>query len=279
MNITARIESDRRLINLHLNRILKFGVVVPKRLAAAMRYGVLSPGKRIRPILALETYLACGGKRRDWILPFCCGLELIHCFSLIHDDLPALDNDNYRRGQPTVHRKFDEATAIIAGDALLAKAFEVFALSRAPDERKIRAIHAISSAIGPSGMAGGQILDIDQFSGMDYFRIAKLKTAEFFAVALTTGAIIAGVSAKQEKRLFKLGIDLGTLFQLTDDLLDYATDRGSDSSVRRNTKLTLNQLQLEAQKLAKSTEMRFRQLGPEFDFFAQLTELILKRQQ
>lgn len=278
MNIAARIESDRQLINLHLERVLKYSVVVPKRLAAAMRYGVLGPGKRIRPILALETYLACGGGRRDWILPFCCGLELIHSFSLIHDDLPAIDNDNYRRGRLSVHRKFDEATAIIAGDALLAKAFEVFALSRAPDERKIRAILAVSSAIGPSGMAGGQILDIDQSSGRDYFKIAKLKTAEFFAVAVSTGAIIAGASVEQEKRLFKLGIDLGILFQLTDDLLDYAKDFNSDSSVRQSPKLTFRQLQIEAQKLAKSTEMRFRRLGPKFDFFVQLTELILKRE-
>lgn len=276
MDVLARIDADRKLIEFHLRRLLRFQEKVPKRLAAAMRYCVLSPGKRIRPILAIEAYYACGGRHRDWIIPFCCGLELIHSFSLVHDDLPALDDDNYRRGRLTLHRKFDEATAIIAGDALLAMAFEIFATSKAPCDRKILAIEVIASAIGPAGMAGGQILDIYPPPGADYYRIARLKTAEFIAVAIVTGAILAGTQPARVQQLFKLGIDLGILFQITDDLLDFHTDNNRVLTAGRG--LTFDQLKSAADKMASKTEAAFRRLGSDFEFFAQLTRVILNRQ-
>jgi len=122
------IGADRKLVEAELRRSLRFGREVPPRLAAAMRYAVLGPGKRIRPILALEAFRASGGRHVAAVLPFCTGIELIHTFSLIHDDLPSMDDDDFRRGRPSLHRKFDEATAILAADGLFAFAFELFAV-------------------------------------------------------------------------------------------------------------------------------------------------------
>lgn len=277
MNIKSIIKKDRAIINAYLKHWLRFGPSVPERLSKALRYAVLGPGKRIRPILALESFYACGGEGYEWIMPFCCGLELIHNFSLIHDDLPSMDNDDYRRGRLTIHKKFDEATAIIAGDALLARAFELFTLSKAPDERKIKAIQVIAAAIGPKGMAGGQILDITAKISpipVSYIHTARLKTAELIAVSIITGAIIAGVSKKIQNKLFCLGIDLGILFQLTDDLLDYESDSLRQSSGSNHT---IAGLRVQAANLANRAEIGFRRLGAQFDFFVDLPSLILNR--
>ncbi|MGB9741674.1 MAG: polyprenyl synthetase family protein [candidate division WOR-3 bacterium] len=240
-----------------------------------MRYAVMGPGKRIRPIAALESFYACGGRQREWILPFCCGLELIHNFSLIHDDLPSMDNDDYRRGRLTLHRKFDEATAILAGDALLAQAFELFAGSTAPEQRKIRAMKLIASAIGPKGMAAGQLLDIQSQSPRRYLATAQLKTAALFVASIVTGAIIAGADVKLQSSLARLGINLGILFQITDDLLDYG---GEDFRKIGGYHRTIAGLRMKAANLARITENGFRRLGPKFDFFVHLTRLICNRQ-
>ena len=159
-DLTRTVETDRRLNDARLRRELRFGSEVPTRLAVAMRYAVLGPGKRIRPVLMLESFRAAGGRDLAAVLPFCAGIEFIHTFSLIHDDLPSMDDDDYRRGRPSLHRKFDEATAILAADGLFAFAFELFARAPGPAERKLAAMRAICRAVGPSGMTGGQILDI-----------------------------------------------------------------------------------------------------------------------
>lgn len=277
MNIFHQLRADQRLINRELKKMLRFNKKVPCRLAQAVRYAVLSKGKRLRPVLTLEAFRACGGRRLDWVIPFCCGIELIHTFSLIHDDLPSMDNDDYRRGQPTVHRQFDEATAILAGDGLLALAYELFMNGPAPIARRGAATLLISRSIGISGMAGGQMLDIIQnppnkkvqigqgFSLAKLVRIAELKTGMFFAASLGTGAIIANASPKLEKRLEFLGMKLGVLFQLTDDLLDqerYA-----------------NKLRRKAEILAEKTRDGFLALGPKFVFFAELVPFVLNRKE
>lgn len=273
-DIQEIIKNDRSIINRQLKCWLNFNRSVPTRLAKAMRYVVLGSGKRIRPIIALESFNACGGKRREWIIPFCCGLEFVHNFSLIHDDLPSIDNDDYRRGKLTLHKKFDEATAIIAGDALLAQAFELFALSKAPAGRKIKAIKVIASAIGPKGMAGGQMLDIYPAARNSRLYVARLKTAELIAVSIVTGAIIAGVDDKFQNKLYRLGINLGILFQLTDDLLDWHNDYLL-TTVGDNGNIT--GLRKQAENFAQRTENGFRSLGSQFEFFVQLTRLILNR--
>jgi geranylgeranyl diphosphate synthase type II len=255
MDILKVIVQDRQLINAELARIMRRDARIPVRLRQAMRYCVLGKGKRLRPILTLESFKACGGSARTWIMPFCCGIELIHNFSLIHDDLPCIDNDDLRRGQPTLHKKFDEATAILAGDALLAFAFELFACSRAPLARRNRAIMLIARAIGPKGMAGGQVLDI--FEKGPGLRIARLKTGELIAVSIVSGGVIAGVSRSLEEKLYRLG-------------LDFATEK-SDRQ--------LKSLRADAELIARRTRTGFSSLGREFNFFAELPTLFLKRRE
>jgi geranylgeranyl diphosphate synthase type II len=147
------------LIDKELTALLPEKSAAPKKLHAAMRYSVFSGGKRIRPILAIESCLCCGGSISG-VLRAACAIELVHTFSLIHDDLPAMDDDDYRRGKPTCHKKFGEATAILAGDALLSLALEIMASGRNPGA-EIKLIKELTSSIGSLGMAGGQCVDIE----------------------------------------------------------------------------------------------------------------------
>lgn len=224
------VEADRRLIDARLRRELRLGSGVPTRLAAAMRYAVLGPGKRIRSVLTLEVFRASGGRDLAVVLPFCTGIEFIHTFSLIHDDLPSMDDDDFRRGRPSLHRKFDEATAILAADGLFALAFEVFADAPGPAERKLDAIQAVCRAVGPSGMTGGQMLDIIgevrnpksnvRSSSSTIMETHRKKTAEFIAAAVVAGAVLGGAPSAVRAKLRRAGLALGMLFQITDDLLD-----------------------------------------------------------
>ncbi len=271
--IEKKIKEDRRIINSALAGYLKFSFSAPPPLIKAIRYAVIAPGKRLRPILALESFFACGGKKKSWILPFCCGLELIHNFSLIQDDLPCMDDDDFRRGRQTLHRKFDAATAILTADALLASAYDLFAGSPAPAEQKIKVIRAVSRAIGIQGMASGQLLDISSTKSHHYFLIARLKTAELIAIALQIGAIIAGAPSHLEKKLYKLGLDFGVLFQFTDDLLDYKQELGKSKLLPYHQE-TLRQ---QVCKLATKTEKGFSTLGENFKFFVGIVKLIPNR--
>lgn len=269
MEIEAVLTEDQILINKELSRIFHGFRSMPARLRAAMRYAVFSGGKRLRPILALESYRACGGKNLNWIIPFCCGIELIHTFSLIHDDLPAMDNDDFRRGKPSLHRQFDEGTAILAGDALIACAFELFAVSPAPLANRLKAIQLIAHAIGPKGMAGGQMFDLE--GSQETERVARLKTAEFIAASISVGAIIAGAPVKLQKKLHHLGLITGVLFQLTDDLLDIEQD-----AVRSSRKIQPNLIR-RANLLSRRAEKGFASLGRNFCFFSHLANFILRR--
>ncbi len=265
------LNARQRLINAELEKLLSKVHEISPTLLAAMRYAVLSPGKRLRPILALESFRACGGKRRSWIMPFCCGIELIHTFSLIHDDLPAMDDDDFRRGQPTLHCKFDEATAILAADALFALAYETFTISSAPSENRIKAIAAISRAVGPEGMTAGQMLDIKRAANFQH--VARLKTAELIAASLEVGAIIAGAPELLQKRLRRLGLILGILFQLTDDILD----REQDARISAINNKRYYQIQKLIVTMSDRAKRSLSELGPRFSFLAQFPEFILKR--
>ena len=274
------LAADRELIGAELRDALRFDREVPARLAAAMRYAVMGPGKRIRPALALEAFRAAGGRNLAAVLPFCSGIELIHTFSLIHDDLPSMDDDDFRRGRPSLHRKFGEATAILAADGLFAYAFELFARAPGPAARKLAAIRVICRAAGPSGMTGGQMLDIA--SGTRARTLAAVavtqrkKTAEFMAAAVVAGAILGGATAAVQRRLEPAGLALGMLFQMTDDLLD--AEQASD--VSRATMVSAcgrargtNRAGSEARK----AERLFRALGGKYRLFAAFPQLVLRR--
>lgn len=206
----------------------------PPRLLEAMRYAVLGPGKRLRPRLALMANRACGGDPRD-ALPAACAVEMIHAYSLVHDDLPAMDDDDLRRGRPTVHRQFDEATAILAGDALLALALQKIA-DGAPRSVAALSCGELAKAAGPAYLVGGQADDLagadaapdDPAGRLEHLRnIHRRKTGAMITVSLRLGAIAAEANEEHLEALQTYGESIGLLFQVTDDLLDASGDESA----------------------------------------------------
>ena len=215
---------EARLSDLLSVRPLAAEIARPERLVAAMRHGVLNGGKRMRPFLVMESAALFGGEGLG-PLDVAAALECVHCYSLVHDDLPAMDDDDLRRGQPTVHRAFDEATAILAGDALLTYAFDIVA--GADDiavERRLEIVRMLARAAGMGGMAGGQMLDLAaETSKPDEAGIITLqamKTGALIRFACEAGALAAGGTAEDRAVLAEYGSAIGLAFQLADDLLD-----------------------------------------------------------
>jgi geranylgeranyl diphosphate synthase type II len=191
-----------------------------------MEYSLMAGGKRVRPVLLLSAGLAVGGEEGG-LLPFACAVEYIHTYSLIHDDLPAMDDDDFRRGKPTSHKMFGEGRAILAGDALLTDAFRLMAqspLAQADPGRAVRAIADLARAAGGCGMVGGQQMDLSAAPGSstaaEVDEIELRKTAALLASCARTGAILGGGSPGQVGALGEYGTRLGLLFQVTDDILD-----------------------------------------------------------
>jgi len=210
-----------------LDRLLPPETADPARLHSAMRYSVFAGGKRVRPALVVlggEIY----GAPRERLLPAAAAMEMIHTFSLVHDDLPALDDDDLRRGRPTLHKQYDEATAILAGDALLTLGLTLLAYkpANATADRRRRAVELVGTAIGSTGMIGGQMEDLEAErewpdSPADALeRIHCGKTAALLTAALLLGGIHGGASRAVHQRLIELGYRLGLMFQIADDLLD-----------------------------------------------------------
>ncbi|SCW70758.1 farnesyl diphosphate synthase [Rhizobium mongolense subsp. loessense] len=201
----------------------------PESLRAAMHYAVLNGGKRLRPFLVVESALLLGGDK-EAALRVGAALECIHCYSLVHDDLPAMDDDKLRRGKPTVHIAFDEATAILAGDSLLTYAFDIVAAdeTRLPEQSKVALILALARSAGLGGMAGGQALDLAAEKNTPDERgivtLQAMKTGALIRFACEAGAMIAGASSDDRKRLRAFGEKIGLAFQLADDLLDVTSD-------------------------------------------------------
>src|SRR5688572_30002125 len=198
LELRARVVEKllRRLLD---DRIQPGEIARPEALLSAMRHGVLNGGKRLRPFLVLES-AALFGADQDAALRVAAALECVHCYSLIHDDLPSMDNDDLRRGQPTVHRAFDEATAILAGDSLLTMAFDVIADEATPlaADRRAALVLALARASGPGGMVGGQALDLDAERNKPdeagIIRLQAMKTGALIRFACEAGAIVAGAS-------------------------------------------------------------------------------------
>jgi len=198
---------------------------VPRILPDAMRYAALTPGKRLRPILCIAAAETLGGAAEQ-VMPTACALELIHAFSLVHDDLPAMDNDRLRRGQPTVWVKYGEAMAILAGDALFAKAFELLAEQArlSPPERVVQVLHLIATASGVQGMCGGQVEDIlceGQAVSAEQLRfIHTHKTGALIRASVLSGALLMGADEPTQDALDAYSRALGLAFQIADDILD-----------------------------------------------------------
>jgi len=210
-------------IDAALNKYLPSEKDEPKAIHKAMRYSVFSGGKRLRPIIAMESAKACGGRPKD-ILPLACAVELVHAYSLIHDDLPSMDNDDYRRGRLSCHKAFGEANAILAGDALLTLAFNVISRNSNP-KSGLAAVKELSRAIGTCGIVGGQAMDLmykDRRKDERMLeRINRLKTSKLFEVSARLGAMASGAPPKKIKALAAFGSDLGRAFQIVDDIIDH----------------------------------------------------------
>lgn len=239
----------RRLLD---DRALSGEIARPDRLMAAMRHGVLNGGKRLRPFLVMES-AALFSADGEAALRVAAALECVHCYSLIHDDLPAMDDDDLRRGQPTVHKAFDEATAILAGDALLTLAFDIIAgeATTLPAERRAALVLALARAAGAGGMVGGQKLDLEAEQTppdeAGIIRLQAMKTGALIRFACEAGALIAGAAAEDRERLAEFGSAIGLAFQLADDLLDLTADAsqmgkatGKDAAAGKATLVALH---------------------------------------
>ncbi|PAQ05775.1 polyprenyl synthetase family protein [Mesorhizobium temperatum] len=251
--LVARTEPIEALLRQLLgDRPLSGEIERPQRLMEAMRHGVLNGGKRLRPFLVMES-AALFSADGEAALRVAAALECVHCYSLIHDDLPAMDDDDLRRGQPTVHKAFDEATAILAGDALLALAFDIIAdeATMLPAERRAALVLALARAAGAGGMVGGQMLDLEaeriRPDEAGIIRLQAMKTGALIRFACEAGAILAGAAAADRERLAEFGSAIGLAFQLADDLLDLTADAhqmgkatGKDAAAGKATLVALH---------------------------------------
>lgn len=231
MPADSRLKAYQALAEGRLDALLPDESLVPQNLHKAMRYSALAPGKRLRPALCMASAEAVGGKALD-ALDAGCAAELVHCFSLIHDDLPAIDDDDLRRGNPTCHKVFGEAMAILAGDALFALAFQVASEIDAPSDRVQRVTSVLARATGSAGLVGGEVLDIEgenETPTNDTLRtIHERKTGALISACCTMGAILAGASEEDTKALKAYGDSIGLAFQIADDILNV---RGSREAI------------------------------------------------
>jgi len=223
MNIDNFFTSERKLVNAALEKYLPDNKK-PETVTKAMRYSIFAGGKRLRPILVLASYETIGGKKIDKALPAACAVEMIHTYSLIHDDLPAMDNDDFRRGKPSCHKVFGEAIAILAGDALFAKSFDILQKTRMNAETVLKISKVISSAVGIDGIIGGQIMDMISSSDKKDKKLLKYihthKTGKFISACMVVGSILAGADKYEIDAMKRSGDLLGLSFQIVDDFLD-----------------------------------------------------------
>lgn len=219
------------MVDSALDALLPPDSSLPPEIHSAMRYGVFPGGKRFRAVLLTASYETFGKDPED-SMPFACAVELVHSYSLVHDDLPAMDDDDYRRGKPSLHKKYGEAMAILAGDALLTAAFQIISdpeNSRFSPARTLRAVYELAAASGTSGMLGGQAADMQRDGGfnekeLEYIHLRK--TAELIKCSVRIGAVLAGAGSRQLSKLSCYGENLGLAFQMLDDINDAGAESG-----------------------------------------------------
>jgi geranylgeranyl diphosphate synthase type II len=262
--LKAYLQDRQKIVEEALERYLPGEDNIPSDIYKAIRYSVFNGGKRIRPILCLAAADVVGGDLGVTI-PVACALELIHSYSLIHDDLPAMDDDDFRRGKPTCHKVFGEDIAILAGDALLTEAFVLLSRTekvRLSAEKRIAVIQEIAQAAGIDGMVGGQALDVlsEKFASDEKTlrEIHRRKTGALIAAAVKSGAIISNAPKEKIQALAEYGINVGLAFQIADDILNVEGDRelmgketGSDAARGKLTYPSLMGLEKAKEKLTK----------------------------
>jgi geranylgeranyl pyrophosphate synthase len=287
-----RVDAYRRRVDARLDDALAADDGTPERLQDAMRYSVLGSGKRVRPLLAYASSELCGAAAG--IDAIAAAVELVHAYSLVHDDLPAMDDDDLRRGRPTTHRAFDEATAILAGDALQALAIEILcddaALAARPD-RQIRVIGWLARAAGPAGMVGGQALDIAaegrRVGEAELEDIHRRKTGQLIRAAIMMPSELSDLTDDERDRLDVFASDIGLVFQIRDDLLEVEQDTatlgksaGSDSVNDKSTYpsvLGIDGARRRADEIHARAMAALATLGDGGDGLSWVSEFILKR--
>ncbi|MCD7796906.1 MAG: polyprenyl synthetase family protein [Clostridiales bacterium] len=256
----------------------------------AMEYSLSNGGKRLRPVFALEFARVCGGTRDD-CLPLACALEYVHTYSLIHDDLPCMDNDDLRRGKPSCHKAFSEATALLAGDALLTHAFEIIAGCDLPDDRIASAVSLLAQNSGVCGMIGGQVIDLKYESQSPTIRqlldVYRMKTGALLSAACLMGCISAGATSEQLSAASKFAYLLGIAFQIRDDILDIIGDEdklgkpiGSDADNNKVTYTTAVGIEKAKKDVSALTESAVKQLSyfENTEFLEKLSYSLINRE-
>lgn len=257
--------------------------------AEAMWYSLSAGGKRIRPVLVMEFCRVCGGDTKN-AEAAACAIEMIHTFSLIHDDLPCMDNDDYRRGKPSCHKAYGEATALLAGDALENLAFGIIADAVIPDSVKVRLVQTLAKAVGVNGMIGGQVIDTE-YEGKNIpeemlLRMYSMKTGALLKAACLMGCICAEADEEKMTAAIKYAENLGLAFQIIDDILDITGNEqqlgkpiGSDAANGKITYASLNGLEKSNSYAAKLTENALDSLSAfeNTEFLNELTLYLLKR--
>jgi geranylgeranyl diphosphate synthase, type II len=301
-------ETRRKQVDQALNHYMDTTHQHPEKIHESMRYSVFAGGKRLRPVLVLAAAECCG-KKPDVAMPTAVAMELIHTYSLVHDDLPAMDDDDLRRGRPTNHKVYGEAIAILAGDALLTKAFELIGRNAKIRGVRPQAIASVVSLIahgaGTFGMIGGQVLDIMMENGQWQKRngrgprsahsettekmlygIHRLKTAALIRTSLQAGALLAGAKPQQIERFGHYGEKIGLAFQIADDVLDLVADKkklGKSGSDAKNKKLTfpalygLEESKRRAKVLVEEAKAELEPFGRRAQVLKQLANYIVER--
>lgn len=293
MSLNDKIDSKISRINDYLNQYIYDNESYQTKIFDAMKYSVFAGGKRLRPILMMLSYELLAGKAVDTIMPFACALEMIHTYSLIHDDLPAMDDDDYRRGKLTNHKVFGEDMAILAGDGLLNLAYETMinGAIASQNPNALKAMQVIARASGVYGMVAGQVVDLES----EHKRVDKQtlefihqnKTAALLQAPLMAGAILAAATHEQVSLLERAGYSLGMAFQIQDDILDVIGDEqtlgkatNSDIKNEKSTFVSLYGLEHSkkcVQNYSKQAEEIFESFGDSGAFLVELTKDLVKR--
>ena len=284
MSLQSYLQNKKKIIDKAIDGCLPSSHKWPRKLHRAMRYSVFAGGKRLRPILAMASYEFVGGKGKS-ILPVACGLELIHTYSLIHDDLPCMDDDDLRRGKPTCHRVFGYGMAVLAGDALHALAFELLAKNGNPG-----VVSEVASSIGTKGMVGGQAADMEAEGEKVNLKDVKFihlhKTAALIRACIRVGAVVGGADAEQLEALTSYANKFGLAFQIMDDILDLEGEErklgkriGADKNKAKATYpkvIGIKKSKQEAAKLVQSAKKDLRIFKKE-DILKQLADFVISR--
>lgn len=283
------LANDQRLVENSLPSFLPSALNGQDEVVDAMKYSLTNGGKRLRPVLTLEFCKACGGDRHDAI-EAACAVEFIHTYSLIHDDLPCMDNDDYRRGKPSCHKEFSEDIALLAGDGLLTHAFQIISDSDMSDSAKAKAVSLLAENAGVGGMLGGQVLDLKYEIGnptvKELLTVHKMKTGALIAAACIMGCIAAGADSAKIAAASRFAYYIGIAFQIKDDILDVvgSSDKlgkpiGSDADNNKTTYVTkvgLTKAQSDVELLTQKGLKELEVFG-DSEFISMLADRLINR--